>query len=289
MAQGWIKLYRCLLSSSCWTTASDKGKVILITLLLKACHAPTVWQVKSERTLNTVKTVALNPGQLFTTYRDLAAEFDTTVQQITTELTRLENLKVIKIGKKNRYGTLITFLNWEKFQGFFQNETRTITQIQTPSNADDKPFLGQDTVPEKTQNKTQIETRFQSYNNNIYVLIKNNPNKKELNNQTYKDAASDPEYSAAIALYNSLYPEKAYKLSVQEEYCLQCIAAMLGGGWVRKAAYELKAAAAEKTIRRPGKYFLGIIHNWLVNGVPNDSKGRSQELEDFYRQEGVVP
>lgn len=122
----------------------------------------------------------------------------------------------------------------------------------------------------------------------MFNLIKNNPNKKELNNLSYLEAANDPEYCAAIELYRSMYPNKAQQLSEEEVFCLQCITAMLGGGWVRKAAYELKAASNEKSIRKPSKYFLGIIHNWLVNGIPNDSKGRTQELDDFYRQEGVL-
>lgn len=288
MGQGWIKLHRSLLSSECWSTASDKGRVILITLFLRAVHAPTAWAVKSERTQKTIKSIALNPGQLFVTYRTLAEEFATTVQQITTELMRLENLKVIKLGKRNHYGTLITFLHWEKYQGIYQPQTATITQIQTPPTADSKPFSPGNTAFPKTQNQTELQTRFRTYNKNIYSLINNKPNKKELNNQSYLEALNDPEYRDAIALYESMYPNKEQQLSSEDVYCLQCITAMLGGGWVRKAAYELKAVAKEKTIRKPDKYFLGIIHNWLVNGIPNDSKGRTQELDDFYRQEGVV-
>ncbi|MGM9582194.1 MAG: hypothetical protein ACI3WU_00555 [Phascolarctobacterium sp.] len=288
MSQGWIKLYRCLLTSDLWTKASDKGKIILITLLLRAAHAPTVWPIKSERTQKTIKNVALGPGQLFASYRQLAKEFDVTVQQITTELSRLENLKVIALSKKNRYGTLITFLDWERYQGYTRNQIGTMTQIQTPPNVDSKPFSPGNTDFPKTQNQTELQSRFQTYNKNIYSLINNNTNKKELNNQSYIEAGNDPEFRDAIDLYNNLYPNKAQQLSEEETYCLQCIAAMLGGGWVRKAAYELKAAAKEKTIRRPGKYFLGIIHNWMANGVPNDSKGRAQELFDYYRQEGVV-
>lgn len=288
MSQGWIKLYRCLLTSESWAKASDKGKIILITLLLRAAHAPTVWNIKSERTQKTIKTFSLNPGQLFATYRQLAEDFAVTVQQITTELSRLENLKVIALSKKNRYGTLITFLNWERYQGYTRNQTGAMTQIQTPANADSKPFSPGNTDFPKTQNQTELQSRFQTYNKNIYSLINNKTNKKELNNQSFLEAGNDAEFRDALTVYNSLYPNKAQQLSKEETYCLQCITAMLGGGWVRKAAYELKAVAGEKTIRRPGKYFLGIIHNWLANGVPNDSKGRTQELHDFYRQEGIV-
>lgn len=287
MQQGWIKLYRRLLTSKAWTTASDKGKVILVTLLLRAAHTNTVWNIKSERTQKTIKTVALKPGQLFSNYRTLAKDFSVTIQQITTELSRLENLKVITLNKKN-YGTLITFQNWERYQGYTGNQTGTITQIQTPPKADGKPFSTENTDFSRTQTQTELQSRFQTYNKNIYSLINNKTNKKELNKQSFQEAGDDPEFRDAIELYASMYPNKAQQLSEEEAYCLQCIAAMLGGGWVRKAAYELKAAAKEKTIRRPGKYFLGIIHNWMANGVPNDTKGRSQELFDFYRQEDVV-
>ena len=286
MAQGWIKLYRSLLTSAAWTTASDKGRVILITLLLRASHAATVWQITSDRTAKVLKTVPLNPGQLYTNYKKLAQEFGTTTRQITTELTRLENMGVIKL-KTNHSGTLITFLNWERFQGISGNDVGSVTQIETHINAENKRVSGQNAASAVTQNDSSVEMRFASYNKNIYLLIKNNSNKKELNNQCFRDAAFDSTYCEALRLYNCICPNKENRLSDQETFQLQCITAMLGGDWIRKAVYELKAAMGEKKIRRPGKYLLGIIQNWLSNGMPNDSKGRRQELDDFYKAGGI--
>lgn len=286
MSQGWIKLYRSLLTSTAWTTASDKGKVILITLLLRASHAATVWRVTSDRTAKVLKTVPLNPGQLYTNYKKLAQEFDTTTRQITTELTRLENIGVIKL-KTNHSGTLITFLNWERFQGISGNDIGTVTYIETRVNPVNKRVSEQNTASAVTNNDSNTEMRFASYNKNIYLLIKNNTNKKELNNRSFREAAFDSSLCEALRLYEGIFPNKDNKLSDEETFQLQCITAMLGGDWIRKAVYELKAAMSEKKIRRPGKYLLGIIQNWLSNGMPNDSKGRRQELDDFYKAGGI--
>ena len=46
---GWIKLHRKLLKSRAWCGADAEGKVILITLLLTACHSVTHWQVTTDK------------------------------------------------------------------------------------------------------------------------------------------------------------------------------------------------------------------------------------------------
>ena len=52
---GWIKLHRKLLKSRAWCGADAEGKVILITLLLTACHSVTHWQITTD------KNAVLNP------------------------------------------------------------------------------------------------------------------------------------------------------------------------------------------------------------------------------------
>ena len=63
---GWIKLHRKLLKSRAWCGADAEGKVILITLLLTACHSVTHWQITTD------KNAVLNPGELFISYRRFA-------------------------------------------------------------------------------------------------------------------------------------------------------------------------------------------------------------------------
>ena len=57
--QGWIKLYRNLLTKPIWLNSSPTHKTILIALLLMANHATAEWEWKGQK--YTVK-----PGQTIT-------------------------------------------------------------------------------------------------------------------------------------------------------------------------------------------------------------------------------
>ena len=247
---GWIKLHRKLLSSLVWNTADAEGKVILITLLLRASHAATQWRINGS------KTVALNPGQLFITYRTFAVKCGVSVKKITTELLRLESLGFIST-KKGRDGTIITICSWDYYQ-----------QAETPKG---------------TPTDTGLETH-----NKIYILLKNKHNKTDLNNKLLEQAEQHPDYQLALARYAEMFPDKGNALRIEDAYTLKVIAALLGANWIYRAVYELKAAKSEKRIKNPRKYLLGILQNWLLNGMPNDSKGKEQELQDFYREEGII-
>lgn len=278
---GWIKLHRKLLSSRVWNTADAEGKVILITLLLRASHAATQWRITAS------KTASLNPGQLFITYRTFAAKCGVSTKKITTELQRLESLGFIST-KKGREGTIITVCNWAYYQ---QAETHLDTAPETPMETPAKPVPASDSplntapveIPMETQKGTGLETH-----NKIYILIKNKYNKTDLNNKLLDQAELHPEYRQALAKYAAMFPDKGDELRIEDVYTLKVIAALLGANWIYRAVYELKAANTEKFIKNPRKYLLGILQNWLLNGMPNDSKGKEQELQDFYREEGII-
>lgn len=278
---GWIKLHRKLLSSRVWNTADAEGKVILITLLLRASHAATQWRITAS------KTASLNPGQLFITYRTFAAKCGVSTKKITTELQRLESLGFIST-KKGREGTIITVCNWAYYQ---QAETHLDTAPETPMETPAKPVPVSDsplnTAPVETPMETQKDTGLETHNK-IYILIKNKYNKTDLNNKLLDQAELHPEYRQALAKYAAMFPDKGNELRIEDVYTLKVIAALLGANWVYRAVYELKAANTEKFIKNPRKYLLGILQNWLLNGMPNDSKGKEQELQDFYREEGII-
>lgn len=278
---GWIKLHRKLLSSRAWNTADAEGKVILITLLLRASHAATQWRITAS------KTASLNPGQLFITYRTFAAKCGVSTKKITTELQRLESLGFIST-KKGREGTIITVCNWAYYQ---QAETHLDTASETPMETPAKPVPVSDsplnTAPAETPMETQKGTGLETHNK-IYILIKNKYNKTDLNNKLLDQAELHPEYRQALAKYAAMFPDKGNELRIEDVYTLKVIAALLGANWVYRAVYELKAANTEKFIKNPRKYLLGILQNWLLNGMPNDSKGKEQELQDFYREEGII-
>lgn len=278
---GWIKLHRKLLSSRVWNTADAEGKVILITLLLRASHAATQWRITAS------KTASLNPGQLFITYRTFAAKCGVSTKKITTEFQRLESLGFIST-KKGREGTIITVCNWAYYQ---QAETHLDTVPETPMETPTKPVPVSDsplnTAPVETPMETQKGTGLETHNK-IYILIKNKYNKTDLNNKLLDQAELHPEYRQTLAKYAAMFPDKGNELRIEDVYTLKVIAALLGANWVYRAVYELKAATTEKFIKNPRKYLLGILQNWLLNGMPNDSKGKEQELQDFYREEGII-
>lgn len=278
---GWIKLHRKLLNSRAWNTADAEGKVILITLLLRASHAATQWRITAS------KTASLNPGQLFITYRTFAAKCGVSTKKITTELQRLESLGFIST-KKGREGTIITVCNWAYYQ---QAETHLDTVPETPMETPAKSVPASDsplnTAPVETPMETQKGTGLETHNK-IYILIKNKYNKTDLNNKLLDQAELHPEYRQALAKYAAMFPDKGNELRIEDVYTLKVIAALLGANWVYRAVYELKAANTEKFIKNPRKYLLGILQNWLLNGMPNDSKGKEQELQDFYREEGII-
>lgn len=278
---GWIKLHRKLLSSRAWLTADAEGKVILITLLLRASHAATQWRITAS------KTVALNPGQLFITYRTFAAKCGVSTKKITTELARLESVGFIST-RKGRDGTIITVCNWAYYQ---QSETRLETQMdtqtETPANQGCASVSTQNAASVETPMETQMDTGLETHNK-IYILIKNKYNKTDLNNKLLDQAELQPEYQQALKGYAEMFPDKANALRIEDVYTLKVIAALIGANWVYRAVYELKAAKKEKAIKNPRKYLLGILQNWLANGMPNDSKGKDEELQDFYREAGVL-
>lgn len=278
---GWIKLHRKLLNSRAWNTADAEGKVILITLLLRASYAVTQWRITAS------KTAALNPGQLFITYRTFAAKCGVSTKKIITELQRLESLSFIST-RKGRDGTIVSICNW----GYYQQVetplgTQTETLLETPVNPACVSVSPQNAAFAETPLETPTETGLETHNK-IYILLKNKHNKTDLNNKLLEQAEQHPDYQQALAKYADMFPDKGNALRIEDVYTLKVVAALVGANWVYRAVYELKAAKTEKTIKNPRKYLLGILQNWLTNGMPNDSKGKEIELQDFYREEGII-
>ena len=275
---GWIKLHRKLLTSKVWHCMDAEGKVILITMLLRASHSITRWQITAS------KTAALNPGELFITYRTFAVKCGVSTKKLGTVLQQLAGLEFLTM-RKNKDGTIISICNWYSYQ---TPETPLETPLETPAETPEKQDTdcgsGTNTDFVETQVETTSGTPLETHNK-IYILIKNKYNKTELNNSMLADVELNIEFRRGIKLFQDSFPDKALK--PEERYNLQVIAAMLGGEWILRSAYELKAISREKQIKNPSRYWIGILQNWLTNGIPNDSKGKNQELNDFYQGVGV--
>lgn len=275
---GWIKLHRKLLTSKAWHCVDAEGKVILITILLRASHAVTRWQITAS------KTAVLNPGELFITYRTFAVKCGVSTKKLGTVLQQLAGLNFLTM-RKNKDGTIISICNWYSYQTpETPLETPLETQVETHEKQGAVCGLGTNTDFVETQMETPLETPLETHNK-IYILIKNKYNKTELNNSMLADVERNIEFRRGIKLFQDSFPDKALK--PEERYNLQVVAAMLGSEWVLRSAYELKAVSREKQIKNPSRYWIGILQNWLTNGMPNDSKGKNQELSDFYQEVGV--
>lgn len=127
---GWIKLHRKLLKSRAWCGADAEGKVILITLLLTACHSVTHWQITTD------KNAVLNPGELFISYRRFAKSCGVSLKKLTSEFNRLAVVGFLECRSK-REGTIVNIKNWECYQlADTPLDTLLGTDLDTPADAD---------------------------------------------------------------------------------------------------------------------------------------------------------
>lgn len=250
---GWIKLHRKLLKSRAWCGADAEGKVILITLLLTACHSVTHWQVTTD------KNAVLNPGELFISYRRFAKSCGVSLKKLTSEFNRLAVVGFLECRSK-REGTIVRIKNWECYQ---LADTPLDTLLGTASG-----------TPLATHNKN-------------YILLKNKLNNTDTNKKL-RSAASEPEFVSALQEYNAAFTSAKHRLDGDEIQMLQAFAVSAKAVWVLQAVRELKAANRGKVIRNPKNYLFGILGNWLTDGLPNDNKAAQQLLDDFYRQEGIT-
>ena len=106
---GWIKLHRKILSSKVWRGADADGKVILLNLLLRACHVKTSWILPGD------KVAVLKPGELFISYRNFAVSCGVTVKKLRNEMERLKSLEFITVTCKKE-GTVARINNWQVYQ-----------------------------------------------------------------------------------------------------------------------------------------------------------------------------
>ncbi len=277
---GWIKLHRKLLKSRAWCSADAEGKVILITLLLQACHSVTKWQITSD------KDAVLNPGELFISYRKFAKSCGVSLKKLTVEFNRLAAVGFIAT-KSKKEGTVVRILNWEYYQlPDTPLDTQKGTPLATPLEADADCDCADKTAAAETEKGTRQGTVLETHNKNN--ILKNKINKTDNNKKLLSEIAVHPDVVLAVSEYNAAFPGLKDRFSSDTMYELQSFAVTASPRWLLQAVRELKAANKEKAIRNPQNYLLGIITNWLEDGFPNDNKAEAATLEEFYRQEGIA-
>ena len=286
---GWIKLHRQLLKSRAWLSADAEGKVILVTLLLKAAHADVLWQVTST------KSVLLHAGELFTTNRKLAKLCNVSDKKIRVELNRLYALGFLDAVSRKE-GTILKIKNWTYYQDSegtpldSPQGTTEGTPLENSKNVEqdrDLTSLKLDkTLPEGTPWGTAEGTPLNSHNKKIYIL-KNKINKKNINEKAISEAMSNKILIQARDEYLEVFTAPNQQLSLEVMRVLAKFTITVSDSWVLRAVRELIATNKGKVIRNPQSYLLGILLHWLDNGIPNDRKGEEDSLASFYQEVGI--
>lgn len=126
--KGWIKLYRSLLDDPIWQCSNSNQGKILITMLLLANHEPKQWE------WNNIK-FQVQPGQFITSLRQLANKSG---KGISVAMVRKSLMKFKKMNfstyKGTKTGTLITIVNWGKYQDIAENGTNIGTKQEQSRN-----------------------------------------------------------------------------------------------------------------------------------------------------------
>lgn len=108
--EGWIALYRALLSKPIWKKATAEQKVVLITLLLMANHKESEWNWKGEK-------FSVLPGQFVCSLNSIIkkAGKGISIQNVRSSLALFKKLE-FSTYKSTKEGRLITICNWDSYQ-----------------------------------------------------------------------------------------------------------------------------------------------------------------------------
>lgn len=122
MNEGWIKVYRGICDSPVFTDADALR--LWIYILCNAAH-------REHDTLYCGKIVHLEKGQFITGRKVLAQKFRTSESKIYRTLQLLQSLGNVNITSNNKF-SLVTVVNWEKYQDNFEspNNKRTTDEQQ---------------------------------------------------------------------------------------------------------------------------------------------------------------
>ena len=115
--QGYIKLHRSILK---WEWYDDANtKIVFLHLLLNA-----QWEDTRYRGIEIPK------GSLIVGRKKLAKEIGISERAVRTALTHLKSTNEVTIKTTNGY-SLVTIVNWEKFQGLDSKSTNEVTNKMT--------------------------------------------------------------------------------------------------------------------------------------------------------------
>lgn len=145
--KGWIKIHRRILENPIVCKDSDYF-TIWVYLLLEATHADYAKLFKGEK-------IVLKPGQLITGRKVISEKFRISESKVHRILLSLESEHQIERQASNK-NTLITIVNWDKYQKIEQLNETQLNNNRTTSELQLNTLQEQNNITTKGINKKEI-------------------------------------------------------------------------------------------------------------------------------------
>lgn len=116
MMNGWIKIYRELLTKPIWLESTPKQKTILVTILLMANNQARDWEWQGKK-------YHANPGEFVTSLKGVAQQAGAGINEgnVRTALKRFQSYGFLTCESTNK-NRLINVVNWGIYQGSSKQE-----------------------------------------------------------------------------------------------------------------------------------------------------------------------
>ncbi|KXK66958.1 hypothetical protein HMPREF3293_00170, partial [Christensenella minuta] len=130
-----------MLDKAIWRESTAEQKVILVTLLMMANHAENEWEWGGEK-------FKAKPGQFVTSEASIVEKCGNGVkrQSVRTALKKFEKYEFLTREATKR-NSLITIINWEKYQGSKRKTNQRANQELTKS----QPTANQELTTNKNE------------------------------------------------------------------------------------------------------------------------------------------
>ena len=216
---GWLKLYRSILDSAVFQDAE-----VLKVWIWLLCNVA----FEQHDTICYGKVTHLKPGQIATGRKKIAQCTDLNENKVYRALNALKSLGNIEIKSTNKY-SIITVVNWDKYQG--ENSKRTASEQQTNSKTTAEE---QQDNSKRTQHKNGKKEQKEK---NIYICsffqsVWDEYPKKLGKNKITNAAMKQLEEAGEVAVMGAVrhYVEKIKKEGTEEKYIMHG-STFFNGAW----------------------------------------------------------
>ena len=216
---GWLKLYRSILDSAVFQDAE-----VLKVWIWLLCNVA----FEQHDTICYGKVIHLKPGQIATGRKKIAQCTDLNETKVYRALTALKSLGNIEIKSTNRY-SIITVVNWEKYQDESCKRTANEQQTNIKTTADE-----QQDNSKRTQHKNGKNGKKEK---NIYICsffqsVWDEYPKKLGKNKVTKAAMKQLEEAGMDTVMEAVrrYVEKIKREGTEEKYIMHG-STFFNGAW----------------------------------------------------------